>query len=700
MQTEAIAEQTHGGAQVAEGRPACKCAPGGRRAQRYVCTRPGPHLGRYYFACVNRYSKDNSVTRCDFFCWAQQRATEKVATRAETTGARKTGAGVSADAGADGAQAARDGNGEARARAPPAARPSPAGPRAAHGEQAVLAEAAAPALYGSPAGSKKRPHSPARSGATTAARSAGEEGACPRPPEKRQRHEPPAGAAAANAAGKVSATAAGGTREADAAQPQHPAGVDCSSARASPCDGARIIGIGAAGASAPAPASAEGGGGAAGSPPPPFDDVVCRCGVPASTFVVGKEGPNKGRRFYSCGRGSHASASDRCRFFKWHEEEEQRRYDARAPASTEIAVHRQIYREGRRVLHWDRNAGHPERPEEPESASDGGDAGDSGDGHCNCAWARFASGSASTVTRRAAPVEERDAAPARAPAHPRGLPALHPALARREAAVRAFVRQARLRGWTATLAPPIEQVLHYVDVRICRGVCDEEDWRVRVEVAADDAAARDAGASPPAFWLQLCGARRGDSDAGWMVGHDACRIGGRADIVAFHLADGSAFVLTRRKGLWRFALDRGLLGAQPSRASLPTGAESHAGSGRDERAGANKGGDCGTRGRVREGGDGAENGGASESAEYASLEAVCEREAYMRRLNMGRLGGSPHEYRTLVSLDDLKCFAALVSRRTGSPSEIVLDVWAEDAGGCIAGASSLATGGRDALQRA
>jgi hypothetical protein len=407
---------------------------------------------------------------------------------------------------------------------------------------------------------------------------------------------------------------------------------------------------------------------------------------------------------------------DRCRFFKWHEEEQQRRHDARAPANTEIAVHHQIYREGQRVLHWDRNAGHSGRPEEPESASDEGGAGDGGDGHCNCAWARFASGSTSTATRCATPVEERDAALARAPAHPRGLPALHPALVRREAAVRAFVRQARLRGWTATLTPPVEQVLHYVDVRICRGACDEEDWRVRVEVAADDAAAREAGASPPAFWLQLCGARRSDSDAGWMVGHDARRIGGRADIVAFHLADGSAFVLTRRKGLWRFALDRGLLGAQSSRGSLPTGAESHARLGCDEREG------CGTHDRVcggggggggrnqgqdrnrsqnRDGGkseDGGEDGGAGGSTECASLEAVCEREAYMRRLNMGHLGGSPHEYRTLVSLDDLKCFAALLSRRAGSPFEIVLDVWAERAGEALADASSLASGGRDALQ--
>ncbi|KAH0541196.1 hypothetical protein KQX54_021251 [Cotesia glomerata] len=43
------------------------------------------------------------------------------------------------------------------------------------------------------------------------------------------------------------------------------------------------------------------------------DDVICVCGQPARKLTVRKDGPNKGREFYSCPQGN----SSNCNFFEW-----------------------------------------------------------------------------------------------------------------------------------------------------------------------------------------------------------------------------------------------------------------------------------------------------------------------------------------------------------------------------------------------
>ncbi|XP_050076841.1 DNA topoisomerase 3-alpha [Anopheles maculipalpis] len=44
-------------------------------------------------------------------------------------------------------------------------------------------------------------------------------------------------------------------------------------------------------------------------------DIMCRCGTPASRFTVKKDGPNKGRPFFSC-----PNQASSCGFFKWGDE--------------------------------------------------------------------------------------------------------------------------------------------------------------------------------------------------------------------------------------------------------------------------------------------------------------------------------------------------------------------------------------------
>ncbi|KFB52593.1 AGAP010028-PA-like protein [Anopheles sinensis] len=45
------------------------------------------------------------------------------------------------------------------------------------------------------------------------------------------------------------------------------------------------------------------------------EDIMCRCGTPAVRFTVKKDGPNKGRPFYSC-----PNQASKCGFFKWGDE--------------------------------------------------------------------------------------------------------------------------------------------------------------------------------------------------------------------------------------------------------------------------------------------------------------------------------------------------------------------------------------------
>ncbi|XP_053675824.1 DNA topoisomerase 3-alpha [Anopheles nili] len=44
-------------------------------------------------------------------------------------------------------------------------------------------------------------------------------------------------------------------------------------------------------------------------------EMMCRCGIPATRFTVKKDGPNKGRPFYTC-----TNQASKCDFFKWGDE--------------------------------------------------------------------------------------------------------------------------------------------------------------------------------------------------------------------------------------------------------------------------------------------------------------------------------------------------------------------------------------------
>jgi len=44
----------------------------------------------------------------------------------------------------------------------------------------------------------------------------------------------------------------------------------------------------------------------------------CRCGLQSRRNQVRKEGPNKGRWFFACGKPWNRGKSEQCRFFEWN----------------------------------------------------------------------------------------------------------------------------------------------------------------------------------------------------------------------------------------------------------------------------------------------------------------------------------------------------------------------------------------------
>ncbi|KAF8356784.1 hypothetical protein PRIPAC_91779 [Pristionchus pacificus] len=75
---------------------------------------------------------------------------------------------------------------------------------------------------------------------------------------------------------------------------------------------------GGRGRSGGAAAAAGGGGGAYGGPRAPAvtnDQKPCACGIASTLRTVNKDGPNKGRQFWSCNKPM--TAPDKCNFFEW-----------------------------------------------------------------------------------------------------------------------------------------------------------------------------------------------------------------------------------------------------------------------------------------------------------------------------------------------------------------------------------------------
>nr|UDO47621.1 GRF zinc finger motif-containing protein [Pandoravirus massiliensis] len=336
------------------------------------------------------------------------------------------------------------------------------------------------------------------------------------------------------------------------------------------------------------------------------DNVCCKCAANTrETFTgVAGRGNNAGRRYYKCPQFKQSGG---CDFWLWHDEYGKARAtptrDPRAPHYREHLAHDLLYASGgrtaERLVVLARRAA--------DAAATGPDAVSADAAASAQAWIE-AVADRWHVTRPVAtdPTETDAEGTARRmplvdldrPLGETARAACHPHVARQIACTALLAHMLALKGWRVVVQPPLMAFYHHVHLYVARGPYDKAAFWVRVE-PAQRLDPRDPPETPVQYdrlWVQTKGP---DPDApGWLTGS-------HVDLVAFEIDDG--FLLVDRRRLWRY-VDRHVMNAPGSPAAT-----------------ANPG--------------------------VAAVTTVADpAQADHRLLDMGAVGQSPHERRTLISL--------------------------------------------------
>jgi hypothetical protein len=175
--------------------------------------------------------------------------------------------------------------------------------------------------------------------------------------------------------------------------------------------------------------------------------------------------------------------------------------------------------------------------------------------------------------------------------------ACHPHVTRQITCTALLAHMFAARGWRVVVQPPLMAFYHHVHLYIARGRYDKVAYWVRVE-PAQRMDPRDPPSTPvqhDSLWVQAAGP---DPDTpGWLTGS-------HVDLVAFEADEG--FLLVDRRHLWRY-VDRHVMKAGSPGADTAT----------------------------------------------ASITVTDPAQADHRLLDMGAVGQSPHERRTLLSIEAL-----------------------------------------------
>lgn len=338
------------------------------------------------------------------------------------------------------------------------------------------------------------------------------------------------------------------------------------------------------------------------------DNVYCKCAANTrETFTgVAGRGNNAGRRYYKCPQFKQTGG---CDFWLWHDEHGKARAvptrDPRAPHYREHLAHDLLYASGgrtaERLVVLARRAADAAAAG-PEAVS--ADATTSAQAWIEAVADRW------HVTRPVAtdPTETDVEGVARRmplvdldrPLGETARVACHPHVARQITCTALLAHMLALKGWRVVVQPPLMAFYHHVHLYVARGPYDKAAFWVRVEPAQrlDPRDPPDTPVQYDRLWVQTTGP---DPDApGWLTGS-------HVDLVAFEIDDG--FLLIDRRRLWRY-VDRHVMDAPgPSHASATT------------------------------------NPGVT-----AASTVIDPAQADHRLLDMGAVGQSPHERRTLISL--------------------------------------------------
>lgn len=338
------------------------------------------------------------------------------------------------------------------------------------------------------------------------------------------------------------------------------------------------------------------------------DNVCCKCAANTrETFTgVAGRGNNAGRRYYKCPQFKQTGG---CDFWLWHDEHGKARAvptrDPRAPHYREHLAHDLLYASGGRTAERlvvlarraaDAAAAGPEAVSADATAS-------------AQAWIE-AVADRWHVTRPVAtdPTETDVEGVARRmplvdldrPLGETARVACHPHVARQITCTALLAHMLAIKGWRVVVQPPLMAFYQHVHLYVARGPYDKAAFWVRVEPAQrlDPRDPPDTPVQYDRLWVQTTGP---DPDApGWLTGS-------HVDLVAFEIDDG--FLLVDRRRLWRY-VDRHVMDA-PGSSDVTT----------------------------------------TTNPGVAAVSTVIDpAQADHRLLDMGAVGQSPHERRTLISL--------------------------------------------------
>lgn len=347
-----------------------------------------------------------------------------------------------------------------------------------------------------------------------------------------------------------------------------------------------------------------------------IEGIFCKCagGTREPKTAVTRGGNNAGRRYYMC---QQRNQSGGCDFYLWHDEHGKARAapgrDPRAPHYREHLAHDLLYASGGRTA---------ERL--VVLAREAAVAGAAASGSSSSSTPGDAQRASATATAWVEAVTDRwhvtrpvgtDPTETNAIGATRRMPlvdldlpmgdtaraACHPHVARQIACTALLAHMFALRGWRVVVQPPLMAFYQHVHLYVARGRYDKEAYWVRVEPAQrlDPRDPPDTPVQYESLWVQTAGP---DPDApGWLTGS-------HVDLVAFEADEG--FLLVDRRRLWRY-VDRHVMSA-PGATATP------------------------------------QNPGAA-----AAVPVTDPAQADHRLLDMGAVGQSPHERRTLLSLQAL-----------------------------------------------
>lgn len=337
------------------------------------------------------------------------------------------------------------------------------------------------------------------------------------------------------------------------------------------------------------------------------DNVCCKCAANTrETFTgVAGRGNNAGRRYYKCPQFKQTGG---CDFWLWHDEHGKARAaptrDPRAPHYREHLAHDLLYASGGRTA--ERLAVLARQA--AAAAAVGPDAVSADATASAQAWIEAVT-DRWHVTRPVAtdPTETDAEGTARRmplvdldrPLGETARAACHPHVARQIACTALLAHMLALKGWRVVVQPPLMAFYQHVHLYVARGPYDKAAFWVRVEPAQrlDPRDPPDTPVQYDRLWVQTAGP---DPDTPcWLTGS-------HVDLVAFEIDDG--FLLVDRRRLWRY-VDRHVMDAP-----------------------------------------GSATASAANPGVGAAKTVTDPAQADHRLLDMGAVGQSPHERRTLIGL--------------------------------------------------